>query len=139
MRLAGGASELVARTDHARTQTNTATMSISTSLQASARAAYRDLLRASALTFQGDDHICHGAHCTFTVPNPSSYESWSVAFRTKMRAEVIPNSAVAEPAAFEEKVKLAREIADILRKNVVQARRVEEAQDERWRASHTCL
>ena len=55
-----------------------------------------------------------------------------------MRAEVIPNRAVTESAAFEEKVKLAREIADILRKNVVQARRVEEAQDERWRASHTC-
>ena len=48
------------------------------------------------------------------------------AFKLKMREEVIPNTSVTDAKAFEEKITLAREIADVLRKNVVQARKVEE-------------
>ncbi|KAJ3551722.1 hypothetical protein NM688_g4543 [Phlebia brevispora] len=98
-------------------------MSISASLQASARAAYRDLLRASAITFRGDDIVRN-------------------AFRTKMRSEIIPDASVTDTSVFEKKVKLAREIADVLRKNVVQARRVEDSADDRWRlriTEHTAL
>lgn len=42
-------------------------MSISASLQASARAAYRDLLRAASLTFQGDDVVRNGEHGTAII------------------------------------------------------------------------
>ena len=139
--MTAGASEHAARTDHARSlplSSDIATMSISTSLRASARSAYRDLLRASSFTFQGDAYVQNGVYSTPTVANPSSHEPWSAAFRSKMRAEVIPGAGVTEPAAFEEKVKFAREIADVLRKNVVQARRVEKSEDDRWRAFFTC-
>ncbi|TCD65632.1 hypothetical protein EIP91_002437 [Steccherinum ochraceum] len=91
-------------------------MSISPTLLASARAAYRDLLRASALTFAGDDSV-------------------KTAFRVKMRTEVIPRSTALETSAFEERVKLAREIATVLRTNVVQGRKVESSSvdgEARW-------
>ncbi|KAI0811164.1 RF-1 domain-containing protein [Irpex lacteus] len=75
-------------------------MSVSASLQASARAAYRELLRASAVTFAGD------------VPVRNAFK----------------------PQVFTEKVTLAKEIADVLRKNVVQARKVE---NETWKLNIT--
>ena len=47
-----------------------------------------------------------------------------------MRTEVIPNAVVVtDSGAFEQKVTLAREIADVLRKNVVQAQRIEDSED----------
>lgn len=49
-----------------------------------------------------------------------------------MRSEIIPNASVVDPKAFEDKVATAREIAQIIRKNVVQARQVE-AESEKWR------
>lgn len=49
-----------------------------------------------------------------------------------MRNEVIPNASVVDPKAFEDKVATAREIAQIIRTNIVQARRVE-AESEKWR------
>ena len=110
-------------------------MSISTSLQASARAAYRDLLRASASTFRGDDQIRNGVCTVFyssvcVLTKPSKLCSRFVAFRLKMRTEVIPNAVVVtDSGAFEQKVTLAREIADVLRKNVVQAQRIEDSED----------
>lgn len=54
-----------------------------------------------------------------------------------MRSEVVPSAAVTDPKAFEEKVTLAKEIAVVLKKNVVQARRVESAEpdQEKWSAS----
>ncbi|KAK7689118.1 hypothetical protein QCA50_007809 [Cerrena zonata] len=78
---------------------------VSASLRASARAAYRDLLRAASTTFAGDP----------TVQN---------AFRLKMRNEILPSSSTTDPSQFEQKVTLAREVADVLRKNIVQARKV---------------
>ena len=58
------------------------------------------------------------------------------AFRLKIRNEVLPYSPNVDPKLLEEKVTLVREIADVLRKNVVQARKVEAAAGpeakERW-------
>lgn len=57
-----------------------------------------------------------------------------------MRNEVVPNAvAVTDPAIFEQKVTLARDIAGVLRKNIVQARRVEHdgrvpEGEDRWSA-----
>ncbi|KAI0668518.1 RF-1 domain-containing protein [Trametes maxima] len=86
-------------------------------LLASARSAYRSALRASASTFQGDTVVRN-------------------AFRLKIRGEVLPYNPQMDSKQFEEKVTLVREIADVLRKNVVQARKVDEAQsveeNETW-------
>ncbi|TBU46984.1 RF-1 domain-containing protein [Dichomitus squalens] len=84
-------------------------MSSPQSLLASARSAYRSALRASASTFDGDPVVRN-------------------AFRLKIRNEVLPYSSTLDPKQFEEKVTLVREIADVLRKNVVQARKVEHSQ-----------
>ncbi|KAI0713441.1 RF-1 domain-containing protein [Earliella scabrosa] len=84
-------------------------------LLASARSAYRSALRASASTFSGDRALQN-------------------AFRLKIRNEVLPYSASIDPTQFNEKVTLVREIADVLRKNVVQARKVDE-EKERWRSA----
>ncbi|PCH38469.1 hypothetical protein WOLCODRAFT_136298 [Wolfiporia cocos MD-104 SS10] len=84
-------------------------MSLSPSLLASARSAYRGLLRATATTFAGDTPIRN-------------------AFRVKIRSEVLTYPSSSDPKQFEEKIKLTREIADVLRKNVVQGVRIEEAQ-----------
>ncbi|KAH9857678.1 RF-1 domain-containing protein [Lenzites betulinus] len=83
-------------------------MSTPQTLLASARSAYRSALRASASTFQGDTVVRN-------------------AFRDKIRHEVLPYNPQIEAKQFEEKVTLVREIADVLRKNIVQARKVEEA------------
>ncbi|KAI0695434.1 RF-1 domain-containing protein [Cerioporus squamosus] len=92
-------------------------MSNPQALLASARAAYRSVLRASASTFSGDPVVRN-------------------AFRLKIRNEVLPYGPTVDPKQLEEKVTLVREIADVLRKNVVQARKVESAADaeakERW-------
>ncbi|CCM03690.1 uncharacterized protein FIBRA_05835 [Fibroporia radiculosa] len=81
-------------------------MSVPPSLLASARAAYRDVLRASASTFTGDLHV-------------------RTAFRLKIRNEVLTYPPPADPKQCEEKIRLTKEIADVLRKNVVQAVKVE--------------
>ena len=58
------------------------------------------------------------------------------AFRSTIRNEILRYDTNVDPTAFEEKVTLVREIADVLRKNVVQARKVEAAAGpeakERW-------
>ncbi|RDX52678.1 hypothetical protein OH76DRAFT_1454148 [Lentinus brumalis] len=97
-------------------------MSNPQALLASARSAYRSALRASASTFSGDPVVRN-------------------AFRLKIRNEVLPYSSNLDPKQFEEKITLVREIADVLRKNVVQARKVEGAADaeakERWKLNIT--
>lgn len=56
------------------------------------------------------------------------------AFRLKIRNEILPNASTTDPKAFEEKITLTKEIADVLRKNIVQARRVENpSSEEKWR------
>lgn len=56
----------------------------------------------------------------------------SPAFKLKMRNEVMPNASVTDPQLFTEKITLAKEIADVLRRNVVQARKAEDR--EAWGA-----
>ncbi|KZT73996.1 hypothetical protein DAEQUDRAFT_720839 [Daedalea quercina L-15889] len=72
------------------------------SLLASARSAYRALLRASSATFKGDADTRN-------------------AFRLKMRNETLACPPSASSKQLEEKINLAREIADVLLRNVVQA------------------
>jgi peptide chain release factor len=47
-----------------------------------------------------------------------------------MRADAVNARAVNEPAAYEQHIQLAREIADVLRRNVVQAVKVTESADQ---------
>jgi peptide chain release factor len=56
-----------------------------------------------------------------------------VAFKLKMRNEILPNATTNDVQQFEAKVTLAKEIADVLRKNIVQARLVENSSEEKWR------
>lgn len=101
-------------------------MSISPSLLASARSAYRDLLRASAITFAGDAHIRSGVY----IPQISSLIAHGgLAFRSKIRNEVLTYPPPPDPKQFETKINLTKEIADVLRKNVVQGVKIEEARD----------
>ena len=107
-------------------------VSVSASLRASARAAYRDLLRASSKTFVGDpavqNGVCHkislwdGLGINFIV--------FMVAFRLKMRNEILPTSSTTDPSQFEGKIQLTREIADVLRKNIVQAQKIDSSTAE---------
>jgi len=89
-------------------------MSISLELKASARSAYRQLLRTSASTFYGDEPILR-------------------AFRSKMRADVLAAQSETDPTAYEQHATLAREVATVLRRNIVQARRIDGNGEERWR------
>ncbi|KAL5511537.1 hypothetical protein ACEPAH_4754 [Sanghuangporus vaninii] len=79
-------------------------MSITAELRASARSTYRLLFRTAATTFQGDDRLLN-------------------AFRDKLRADF--SSAIDDPKEYAARIQLGREIADVLRKNVVQAVRVD--------------
>lgn len=107
----------------------------SQALLASARSAYRSALRASASTFSGDQVVRNG-ECARTVHACPPTHHVVPAFRLKIRNEVLPYSSSIDPEQFEEKVTLVREIADVLRKNVVQARKVEHSpsqdQKEVW-------
>ncbi|KAH9998999.1 RF-1 domain-containing protein [Russula vinacea] len=81
-------------------------MSISSPLRAAARSVYRDLWRASATTFAGDPPIL-------------------LAFRQKIRRDALEQYSVADEEVFKNNLKLGREIADFLRKNIVQAERLQ--------------
>ncbi|KAG0705023.1 RF-1 domain-containing protein [Suillus ampliporus] len=96
-------------------------MSVTPALKAGARSAYRDLLRASASTFYGDALIQR-------------------AFRHKMRTETLclDSSASHDVKLVEEKIQLARELATMLRRNVVQARRTQTQDgDDAWNLRFT--
>ncbi|KIJ34623.1 hypothetical protein M422DRAFT_782779 [Sphaerobolus stellatus SS14] len=77
-------------------------MSISPSLQASARAAYRSLFRAAKTTFGGDEPVLN-------------------AFLDKARTEYRNGRSINDEKAYQEKVKLAEELAVLLRRNIVRA------------------
>ncbi|KIM80804.1 hypothetical protein PILCRDRAFT_822083 [Piloderma croceum F 1598] len=86
-------------------------MSITPALRAAARAAYRDLLRASSATFADDERVL-------------------TAFRLKIRTDALEAQSESDSNAYAEKVKLGHEIATILRRNVVQAHKVQAGQTE---------
>jgi len=97
-------------------------------LQASARAAYRDLIRASSSTFTGDERVLKGDDAVFILfRSPLNYFP---AFRCKIRNQNTLLRSETNPKTYEENVKLAREIAQVLRKNVVQAVQVSDAGEE---------
>jgi len=50
-----------------------------------------------------------------------------------MRADALQRRGQLDPVAYEESVKLANEVATVLRKNFVQAQRVTSDSDERWK------
>ncbi|TFK55200.1 hypothetical protein OE88DRAFT_1732462 [Heliocybe sulcata] len=96
-------------------------MSVPPPLQAAARSAYRSLWRASAVTFSGDAPVLQ-------------------AFRVKMKTEYVQGRSQTDSKLYEEKVQLAKEVADMLRRNLVQARKVghtEESDKEVWRVRLT--
>ncbi|KAJ3508745.1 hypothetical protein NLJ89_g5580 [Agrocybe chaxingu] len=77
-------------------------MSISPAVRSATRAAYRDVLRAATLTFP--------------------------AFRTKVRSD-LSQTLVVDEAAVQQQGQFLREIAGVLRRNVVQATKVDAAED----------
>ena len=102
-------------------------MSSPQALLASARSAYRSALRASAATFSGDPVVRNGEHYACAVCACEAAHHVVAAFRLKIRNEVLPYSSSIDPKDFEEKVTLVQDIANVLRKNVVQARKVEQS------------
>ncbi|KAJ7285688.1 RF-1 domain-containing protein [Mycena rebaudengoi] len=87
--------------------------------RANARSCYRSLLRASSATFAGDAPVLQ-------------------AFRIKIRQDAVAARSIADPQLYEERNDLAREIATILRKNVVQATRLDDPQKaDTWRVRIT--
>ncbi|KAJ8078713.1 hypothetical protein PM082_012996 [Marasmius tenuissimus] len=80
-------------------------MSISAELRQSARSAYRILYRASSSTFSGDEPVLK-------------------AFRSKMRQDALAARNETDPVAYQQYADQARDIATFLRRNVVQATRI---------------
>ncbi|KAI5124497.1 hypothetical protein M0805_003024 [Coniferiporia weirii] len=76
-------------------------MSVTPELLASARATYRALFRAASCTFKGDDRVLN-------------------AFREKVRTEFREGRSQSNPDAFTARIQLGREVANVLRSNVVQ-------------------
>ncbi|KAJ6496527.1 RF-1 domain-containing protein [Mycena vitilis] len=90
---------------------------ISQDLRTAARSAYRQLLRASSSTFRGDENVLR-------------------AFRLKIRQDAVRARETTDPAVYEQHNALAREIASIVRKNLVQASRTDDTA-ETWRVRIT--
>ncbi|KAJ3823769.1 RF-1 domain-containing protein [Lentinula raphanica] len=86
-------------------------MSISAELRASAKSAYRGLYRASSVIFGGDAQVL-------------------TAFRAKMREDALALRSNTDPSAYEHYVTHARDVAQFLRRNVVQATKI--PGDETW-------
>ncbi|VDB95727.1 unnamed protein product [Peniophora sp. CBMAI 1063] len=84
---------------------------MSASLQASARAAYRDLWRASRFTFSGDPPIL-------------------TAFREKMRTDAAAWKAAPDADSANANFQAARDVAAFLRRNVVQMRKTAQVDAE---------
>ncbi|KAJ6546525.1 RF-1 domain-containing protein [Mycena vulgaris] len=94
-------------------------MSISSDLRASARSAYRLLLRASSSTFAGDEPVLR-------------------AFRSKIRQDALAARNTTDPAVYQQHNDLAREVATILRKNIVQAAKLDGPENtDTWRVRIT--
>ncbi|KAH7340328.1 hypothetical protein B0J17DRAFT_315048 [Rhizoctonia solani] len=94
------------------------TSPITPALKSSALSAYRALFRASGATFAGDDRVLY-------------------AFRDKIRTETVAGRQEVDPVEYEARVKHAFEVADVLRKNVVQAVKQGDAEDASWKLRMT--
>ncbi|CAE6515541.1 unnamed protein product [Rhizoctonia solani] len=91
---------------------------ITPGLKSSARSAYRALFRASGATFSGDDRVLY-------------------AFRDKVRTETVAGRQELDPVEYEARVKHAIEVAEVLKKNVVQAVKEGEGKDAAWKLRMT--
>jgi len=90
-------------------------MSVTPALKASARSAYRTLYRAASSTFAGDDHVLK-------------------AFKSKMRSEALIATSITAPEEYQRQIQLTQDIANVLKKNVVQAAKVDDRDEsETWR------
>lgn len=123
-------------------------MTVSPSIRAAARSAYRHLLRASASTFAGTSVWLSYPLQANSSPGDAPIQkgnllTWpaftilifSIAFRIQMRTNTLALDSVAQndSSQVEEKIQLAKDLAATLRKNVVQARRVETSSgEEAW-------
>ncbi|KAF8352301.1 RF-1 domain-containing protein [Amanita rubescens] len=97
-------------------------MSIAPSLRASARSAYRNLCRAASSTFQGNLHLD-----MYFISNAYAGDDVILkAFRQKIRQDALAARSITDSTLYQQQGQLAREIADVLRKNIVQATRVAE-------------
>ncbi|KAH9484039.1 Mitochondrial zinc maintenance protein 1, mitochondrial [Psilocybe cubensis] len=81
-------------------------MSIAPALKAATRSAYRDVLRAASVTFSGDQQVLQ-------------------AFRLKIRNDISQNSAT-DPEAYQKHNQFIKDVAQVLRKNVVQGVHIKE-------------
>lgn len=71
----------------------------------------------------------HGTHLSDIV---------SLAFRLKIRKDALEAQSESDPDIYEAKVRLGRDIAEVLRKNVVQAHKLQQSENDKeiWRMSH---
>ncbi|KAL7409420.1 hypothetical protein BDY24DRAFT_403381 [Mrakia frigida] len=76
---------------------------ISSSLQAQGRSAYRHVLRSSRVVFKGDPKA-------LTISHQKLREAY----------ELEANRSESDPTKYQERIKMAKEVGDILLKNVVQ-------------------
>ncbi|KAK0459553.1 RF-1 domain-containing protein [Desarmillaria tabescens] len=88
-------------------------MSITPELRALARSAYRQLFRASAVTFSGDEPVLR-------------------AFRSKLREDALSGQAETDPVHYQEQTDGALKVAAFLRQNVIQASRVA-GEEDTWK------
>ncbi|KAF4614714.1 hypothetical protein D9613_003239 [Agrocybe pediades] len=79
-------------------------MSLTPALKAATRSAYRDVLRAASVTFAGDRPVFQ-------------------AFRTKIRTD-IAQEPPADAEGYKQRIQFIHEVADVLRRNVVQGIKV---------------
>ncbi|KAF8267844.1 RF-1 domain-containing protein [Lactarius quietus] len=87
------------------------TTTIPPPLRAAARSVYRDLWRASTTTFSGDPPVLS-------------------AFRQKIRKDALDQRAINNEETFRNNLNIGREIASFLRKNIVQAERLQKIPGE---------
>lgn len=66
-------------------------------------------------------------------------DDFCLAFRLKMREDALQARSKTDPDVYQDSIKLGHDVADVLRRNVVQARKVQGSQSESdkevWRAS----
>ena len=67
-----------------------------------------------------------------------SYLCSFIAFRQKIRKDALEQRAINDEEAFRNKLNIGREIANFLRKNIVQAERLQKTPGEDTEAYSTC-
>ena len=134
------------------------TTTIPPPLRAAARSVYRDLWRASTTTFSGTSNISHLSYIVAHAPSHHDvagdpplllgvtrfsgrylvfYLCSCIAFRQKIRKDALNQRAIDDEEAFRNSLNLGREIATFLRKNIVQAERLQKVPGENTEAYST--